>query len=180
MNAISKLSGGKLAITASKTSSKTDFDFLVGRWRIRNRQLKAPLSGSDASSDASSDEWEEFEADQECHAILLGLGDFDIFRAEVGGKPFEGLTVRLFDPKTRLWTIYWADSVAGKLDGGKVGSFDGDIGEFLSREIMAGKDVVVRFNWDKRDPKSPVWSRAFSTDDGRTWEWNWHATFSPA
>ena len=171
MNAISKLSDGKLAITASKTSSKADFDFLVGRWRIRNRQLKAPLSGSD--------EWEEFEADQECHAILLGLGDFDIFRAESEGKRFEGLTVRLFDPNTRLWTIYWADSVAGKLDGGKVGSFDGDIGEFFSREVVAGKDVVVRFNWDKRDPQSPVWRRAFSTDGGRTWEWNWDAAFHP-
>lgn len=171
MNAIPGLSG-ELAITASRTSSRTDFDFLLGRWKIKNRRLKAPLSGNDA--------WDEFEADQECHAILLGLGDFDIFRAELGGEPFEGLTVRLFDPKTRLWTIYWADSVAGKLDGGKVGSFDGDIGEFFSREIMDGKDVVVRFNWDKRNPRSPVWRQAFSADNGRTWEWNWHAVFSPA
>jgi hypothetical protein len=44
------------------------------------------------------------------------LGNLDIFRTEFDGKPFEGLTVRLFDPQTRLWTIYRADSNAGKVE----------------------------------------------------------------
>ena len=153
MSAFSLSSDGKLAITASETSSKNDFDYLVGNWNIRNRTLKEPL--------ARSDEWEEFDATQ-----------------ELGGKPFEGLTVRLFDPKTRLWTIYWADSNAGKLDDGKVGSFNGDEGEFFGREVVAGKDVIVKFHWDKRNPKAPIYSRAFSADAGRTWEWNWYSNFS--
>jgi hypothetical protein len=164
-------SDGNLAVTASGTSSKDDFDYLVGRWSIRNRTLKEQLAGSD--------QWAEFDATQECHPVLLGLANFDIFRAELDGKPFEGLTVRLFDPQTRLWTIYWADSDAVKLDGGKVGSFDGDQGEFFGREVVAGKDVIVKFHWDKRDPKAPIYSRAFSADGGKTWEWNWHSTFSP-
>lgn len=91
-------SDGKLAITASETSSKNDFDYLVGNWNTRNRTLKEPLAGSD--------EWEEFDATQEFRQILVGLGNFDIFHTELGGKPYEGLTARLFDPKTRLWTIY--------------------------------------------------------------------------
>ena len=61
-----------------------------------------------------------------------------------------------------------------KLDGGKVGSFDGDVGEFFGREVIAGKDVIVKFHWDKRNPKTPIYSRAFSADAGRTWEWNWY------
>jgi hypothetical protein len=162
---------GKPAITASQTSSKNDFDYLVGRWNIRNRTLKEPLAGSD--------EWEEFDATQECRPVLLGMGNTDIFHTEMGGKTFEGLTVRLFDPQTRLWTIYWADSDGGKLDGGKVGSFDGDSGDFLGREVVGGKEVIVKFHWDKRDPKAPVYSRAFSADTGRTWEWNWYSRFSP-
>ncbi|WP_287070765.1 hypothetical protein [Mesorhizobium sp.] len=145
MSAFSLSSDRKLAITASETSSKNDFDYLVGNWNIRNRTLKEPLAGSD--------EWEEFDATQEFRQILVGLGNFDIFHTELGGKPFEGLTVRLFDPKTRLWTIYWADSNAGKLDDGKVGSFNGDEGEFFGREVVAGKDVIVKFHWDKRNPK---------------------------
>jgi hypothetical protein len=171
MSAPSLLPDGKLAVTASGTSSKNDFDYLVGKWNIRNRTLKKPLAGNN--------EWDEFDATQECHPILLGLANFDIFRTELDGKPFEGLTVRLFEPQTRLWTIYWADSNAVKLDDGKTGSFDGDTGEFFGREIVAGKEIVVKFHWDKRDPKAPVYSRAFSADAGRTWEWNWRSIFSP-
>ncbi|WP_245437120.1 hypothetical protein [Mesorhizobium helmanticense] len=170
MRAFSISSDGKLAITASETSSKNDFDYLIGKWSIRNRTLKEHLTGSD--------EWEEFDATQELRPILLGLGNFDIFHTEFDGKPFEGLTVRLFNPQTRLWTIYWADSNAVKLDGGKVGSFDGDEGEFFGREVVAGKDVIVKFHWDKRDPEAPTYSRAFSADAGRTWEWNWYSNFS--
>jgi hypothetical protein len=171
MSAFSLSPDGKLAIAASETSSKNDFDYLVGNWNIRNRTLKEHLAGSDA--------WDEFDATQECRPILLGLGNFDIFHTELDGKLFEGLTVRLFDPQTRLWTIYWADSDAVKLDGGKVGSFDGDVGEFFGREVVAGKDVIVKFHWDKRNPKAPIYSRAFSADAGRTWEWNWYSNFSP-
>ena len=163
-------SDGKLAITASETSSKVDFDYLVGNWNIRNRTLKEPL--------ASSDEWEEFDATQEFRLVLLGLGNVDIFHSELDGKPFEGLTVRLFDRQTRLWTIYWADTNTLKLDDGKVGSFDDDIGDFFGREVVAGKDVIVRFHWDKRNPRAPIYSRAFSADAGRTWEWNWYSNFS--
>ena len=170
MPAFSVSSAGKLAVTASETSSKNDFDYLVGKWNLRNRTLKEQLTGSD--------DWDEFDATQEFRLILLGLGNFDIFHTEFDGKPFEGLTVRLFDPQTRLWTIYWADSQAMTLDGGKVGSVDGDEGEFFGREVVAGKDVIVKFRWDKRDLEAPIYSRAFSTDAGRTWEWNWYSKFS--
>jgi hypothetical protein len=170
MNMYSIFSDEKLSITASKNSSKHDFDFLAGGWKIRNRKLKEPLAGCD--------EWDEFEATQNLRPILQGFGNFDIFSTEFDGKPFEGFTLRLFDPQTRLWTIYWADSNAVKLDGGKVGSFDGDIGEFFSREDFAGKNIIVKFHWDKRNPEAPVWSAAFSDDEGQTWEWNWYAYFT--
>jgi hypothetical protein len=163
-------SDGDLAITASAGSSKHDFDFLVGGWRIKNRRRKAPLVGRD--------EWDEFDATQNLQQILHGAGNFDLFTTTLDGKPFEGFTLRLFDPETRLWTIYWADSNAVRLDRGKVGSFDGDTGEFFGRDVIAGKAALVKFLWEKRNPEAPVWSAAFSADDGQTWEWNWHAYFS--
>lgn len=170
MRAFSISPDGTLAVTASRTSSSGDFDYLIGRWNIRNRTLKEPLAGSD--------EWKEFDATQECTPVLLGQGNIDVFHATLGGKPFEGLTTRLFDPRSRLWTIYWADSNATKLDDGKVGSFHGDEGEFFGREVVADRDVIVKFHWDKRDPEAPIYRRAFSADEGRTWQWNWHSRFS--
>jgi hypothetical protein len=161
---------GTLAVTASPRSCKEDFDFLAGGWKIRNRKLKEPLSGRDA--------WDEFDATHDLRQILHGFGNFDIFSAKLDGKPFEGFTLRLFDPQTRLWTIYWADSQGVRLDGGKRGSFDGDIGEFFAREVFAEKNIIVRFRWDKRDLEAPVYSAAFSADEGRTWEWNWYAYFA--
>jgi hypothetical protein len=102
MSMYSILPDGKLAITATESSSKHDFDFLIGGWKIRNRKLKDPLAGRD--------EWDEFDATQNLRQILQGFGNFDIFSTEFDGKPFEGFTLRLFDPQTRLWTIYWADN----------------------------------------------------------------------
>jgi len=170
MAAFSVASDGQLLMTASPTSSKSDFDYLVGKWSIRNRTLKEPLSGRD--------EWQEFDATQELRPILLGLGNVDVFRAELDAGPFEGFTLRLFDSDARLWTIYWADSTTLKLDDGKIGSFDGDQGNFFGREIVAGQTVIVRFHWDKRNPENPTYSRAFSTDAGATWEWNWYSNFT--
>jgi hypothetical protein len=172
MGMYSIFSDATLNIAASERSSKNDFDFLVGGWKIRNRKLKEPLAGRD--------EWVEFDATQNLRPILHGLGNFDIFSTEFDGKPFEGFTLRLFDPQTHLWTIYWADSTTVRLDGGKVGSFNGDTGEFFSREVFAGKNIIVKFLWDKRNPEAPVWSAAYSVDDGQTWEWNWYAYFARA
>jgi hypothetical protein len=166
------LPDGKLAITASESSSKHDFDFLVGSWKIRNRRLKEILVGCD--------EWDEFDATHNLRQILHDCGNFDIFSTKLERKPFEVFTLRLFDPRTRLWSIYWADSNELKLDSGKVGSFNGDIGEFFAREVFAGKNIIVKYHWDKRNPKAPIYSAAFSGDDGRTWEWNWHAHFARA
>src|SRR5688500_2368429 len=111
-----------LKIMASAGSSGNDFDFLSGSWKIRNRKLNQRL--------ASCDEWTEFEARGECRKILNGFANTDSFFADFDGKPFEAITLRLFDPQTKLWSIYWADSRRVVLDVPQVGSFDGATGEF--------------------------------------------------
>jgi hypothetical protein len=87
------------------------------------------------------------------------------------------MALRLFDPKSRLWSIYWGDSNVAVLDVPQVDSFDGDIGNFYGRDVFQGKDIIVLYQWDKANPDLPIWSQAFSGDDGETWEWNWYMTF---
>jgi len=157
-------SSGALGIHASSTSSQHDFDFLVGTWKLRNRKLTSRLT--------HSTEWISFESRVEMHQILNGLGNIDKYTDHASGKPYEGVALRLFNPATRLWSIYWADSNAGSLDPPVVGSFAGKVGHFFARDTYHGRPIIVVFRWDVRNPSLPVWSQAFSTDEGKTWEWN--------
>ena len=158
-----------LKIAASENSSPDDFDFLIGKWRIHNKKLNKRL--------ADCEDWTEFEALGECGKILGGFGNTDSFNADFDGKPFEGMTLRLFNPSTKLWSIYWADSNAVVLDVPQIGSFENRIGEFYARDIFEEKPIIVKFNWDATNPENPVWSQSFSADAGKTWEWNWFMTF---
>ncbi len=154
-------------IQPSETSSADDFDFLQGRWNVHNRKLKTRLE--------NSDDWFEFDAVLDMRKTLNGIGNFETFDAVIDGKPFAGEAVRLFNPKTRLWSIYWADSNFGVLDENPVvGSFEGGVGKFYARDVFREKEITVLYQWDKTNPERPIWSQAFSTDDGKTWEWNWY------
>ena len=161
---------GELIITASPTSSKRDFDFYEGKWKLHNRKLKTRLD--------NCTQWTEFESTQEMYRVLNGIGNIDNYLATFDGVPFEGMSVRLFNPKTKLWSIYWADSIEGKLDPPVVGSFENNVAHFFTKSILKDKKIVVVFRWDVRDKEKPIWSQAFSADDGKTWEWNWYMYFT--
>ncbi|MEN2412996.1 hypothetical protein [Flavobacterium mesophilum] len=163
---------GELIITASESSSKNDFDFFKGKSNIINKKLKKRLS--------DCHEWLEFPSTQEMYTILNGIGNIDNFLATFDGEPFEGMTVRLFNPLTKLWSIYWSDSNTGVLDKPVVGSFENKVGHFFSKDKYEDKDVVQVFRWDARDEKNPIWSQAMSADQGKTWEWNWYMFMTKA
>jgi hypothetical protein len=170
MNPIQFNAQGDLIITPAASSSQHDFDFLQGNWQVHNRKLRSRLN--------NCTEWIEFPAAQELRKILLGMGNTDTFSTTFDGKPFEGMTLRLFNPATRLWSIYWADSNAVTMDPPVVGSFHESIGHFFTKDTYNGQEIIVRFNWDATNPEQPVWSQAFSADKGKTWEWNWYMYFN--
>ncbi len=123
-------------------------------------------------------DWTEFDSWDENSKILSGTADMDTYSTiempGQEGKRFEGLTVRLFNPKTRLWSLYWVASNVGVLDPPVVGSFENNVGHFFCKDTFNGKPIIMMFRWDARDPDRPVWSQAFSPDNGKTWEWNWY------
>ena len=157
---------GDLIITASPTSSNKDFDFLIGKWRMKNKHLNARL--------ANCKEYTEFESTVENNAGLEGMGNFDVVRRQLpDGTVYEGRTIRTFDPQTRLWRLYWLDSKGGPIDPPQVGSFENGIGLFFAKDYQVGRPVIIVFRWDKTNPDQPVWGQAFSDDNGKTWEWNY-------
>ena len=160
---------GELIITASPTSSKNDFDFFVGKWKMKNKHLNARL--------ANCKEYTEFETESEDISTLQGMGNFDVVRRKLpDGTIYEGRTIRTFDPKTKLWRLYWIDSNGGPLDPPQIGSFSNGVGLFFAKDYQVGRPVIIVFRWDKTNPDQPVWSQAFSDDNGKTWEWNYTNT----
>jgi hypothetical protein len=162
---------GKIKVSASPTSSKHDFDFLQGSFKVHHKILKSRLS--------NSNEWFEFGGSIHNQAVLTGIGNVENHSMTTAdGNPTEGLALRLFDPQTRLWSIYWAGSQSGILDIPVVGSFDGNKGCFFANDHFNGREILLQFEWDVTDPSQPVWRQGFSVDQGKTWEWNWYMYFS--
>jgi hypothetical protein len=83
------------------------------------------------------------------------------------------MTVRLFDPQTQQWSIYFADGVHGTLTTPLIGGFQQGRGAFYAYEPIAGHHLFSRFLWVDITPTSYRWEQAFSADGGSTWETNW-------
>jgi hypothetical protein len=149
-----------------------DFDFLWGGWRIENRRLRSRLTGSN--------DWEEFTARGICRPILGGSGNVDDFVPLAGSDwlGYEGGALRLYDPATERWSIYWFDNVVHGLLPPVHGAFENAVGEFLGIDDLRGQPVQVRFRWSDISPISARWEQAFSRDGGQTWEINWIMSFS--
>jgi hypothetical protein len=156
------------------TTGVHSFDFLFGSWNVHNRKLVD-------HTDPKCDHWVEFEATSEVVPVLEGSGNIDRFFVPESSElhAFEGLTLRLFNPSTDAWRIWWSSTRApGVLDPPVEGRFVGDHGVFECQDVIGGVTVDVRFEW-LADATSPRWQQSFSWDAGRSWKLNWIMRFSP-
>lgn len=164
--------GGVPKTAANQVSDGSrDFDFLVGRWQVVNRRLVGRLQGST--------NWETFEAAQEAYALPGGIGDYDILKPVNWRLGFVGMTLRVFSPETRLWSIFWIDNKTGGLDKSGsllapvVGKFTDGVGIFEGDDMLNNKVVRVRYKWFDISANSARWEQSMSADGGKTWEVNW-------
>jgi hypothetical protein len=151
------------------------FDFIYGSWVVHNRKLRDV-------TDPSCAEWVEFEARSVAFPVLDGIGHVDrmYVPAPPDGEPFEGFTLRLFDPLAGTWSIWWSSTrLPGRLDPPVVGQFTADRGVFECDDVVGGRTVKVRFEWRCTDPMHPTWQQSFSYDSGRTWKLNWVMVLRP-
>ncbi len=151
---------------------KHDFDFLVGHWHIKNKRLIKYLQGSN--------EWETFEATGTMSLILYGMGKIDDFTPKNWKPGFVGMSLRLFNPKTQQWSIYWADNDRAVLDPPVIGKFSKGVGIFEGSNTLRGKPILMRFIWSNITPTSAQWEQEFSSNNGQTWEKNWTMEFTRA
>lgn len=147
-----------------------DFDFLVGEWSITNEFLRGRLVGST--------DWETFPATSRVEKVMpIPGGGFggNLDQMFIPVRDFTGMTLRLYNPETGLWSIYWSDAKSFRLFPPTIGRFVNGRGEFFGDDVEAGRNVRVRFLWTAG--ASPRWEQSFSTDDGQSWELNWVMKF---
>jgi hypothetical protein len=85
----------------------------------------------------------------------------------------EGLTLRLYNPQSHQWGLYWANSKDPSIGAPQIGEFKDGHGEFLAQDTQNGKSIFVRFDWTGMTTNSPHFEQSFSNDGGKTWEVNW-------
>ena len=156
------------------TDGREDFDFFIGRWWVRHRRLQRRLEGDDR--------WDEFGGTCETRAMLGGLGNVDDNVLELPGGTYRAATFRLFNPATRLWSIWWVDARNMALEPPVHGRFDhkDGIGSFFGEDSWSGRPIRVRFIWSQITATSARWEQAFSADGGASWETNWLMDFHRA
>ncbi len=154
-----------------KVDGRADFDFLYGTWHIWNRRLRNVFQGKQ--------DWQEFDATGEVQPVLGGIGHIEKFEAVMpDGYALDGLTLRIFNPETGLWSMHWSDTRVYTLIPPVVGKFQHGNGEFHGAYRANGMDVKILFTWSDITPTSATWSQSFSIDNGRTWERNWEMEFT--
>jgi hypothetical protein len=142
-----------------------DFDFELGSWKIHLKKLLHPLTGSGT--------WVEFDGTSVTRKLWNGRSQIEQFETDGAAGHIEGLTLRLYNPQSHQWRLYWANSKIGVLDPPRIGQFTNGVGEFYAQDTVDGKVILVRFVWSKTTSSSPHFEQSYSADGGKTWEVNW-------
>lgn len=166
----------KAAETATEAAGEArdgqhDFDFEFGEWNARIKRLVDPLTGSST--------WVEYEGSSVVRRIWDGRGNLGELNVSGDSSEIQGLSLRLYNPETREWSIRWANARDGMLGPPMIGGFDANgRGEFYNQETYNGRAIFVRFIFSDIEEDSFRLEQAFSADGGKNWEPNWIATFS--
>jgi hypothetical protein len=79
------------------------------------------------------------------HTVLGVLGNVD--ELALPTKGWSRLTLRLFDPQLKQWSIYWVNSRDGIMQPRVVGGFNDGVGAFYCDDVDEGRPIRVRYLW---------------------------------
>jgi hypothetical protein len=153
---------------ASLPDGQHDFDFEFGRWKTHIARLEHPLSGSTT--------WVEYDGTSVVRKVWDGranLVELDV--AGAAGR-IEALSLRLYNPAARQWSLNFSNSRLGTLGQPTIGEFHNGRGEFYDQETLGDRAILVRFVILDITPNSARFEQSFSADGGKSWELNWVAT----
>jgi hypothetical protein len=142
-----------------------DFDPLLGSWKYHLKRRTNPLTGSTT--------WVDLTGTGVCYKLWDGRAQLDTVLVNGESGRIEGLTLRLYNPKSHQWRLYWANSKDGVVVVPQIGQFKNGHGEFFAQDTLDDRSIFVKFDWTGLSTVSPHFEQSFSADGGKTWEVNW-------
>ena len=114
---------------AAQADGQHDFDFEFGTWKTHVSRLAHPLSGSK--------EWVELDGTSLVSKIMDGRGN--LVELDISGPSgrIAGISLRLYNPDTRHWSLNYASLRSGTLTAPVVGGFNKGRGEFFGECSVA-------------------------------------------
>ncbi len=152
---------------AAPRDGQHDFDFNIGTWKTQLKRLTQPLSGSTT--------WVTYEGTTVVRKVWNGRANLAELEADGPAGHLQVLSLRLYDPEARQWSLNSASSRSGRLSTPTVGEFKDGRGEFFDQEDFNGRTILVRNVWSNITADSCRFEQSFSNDGGKTWEVNWIA-----
>src|SRR5579864_7293462 len=117
---------------AALPDGQHDFDFELGSWKIHLKRRLNPLTGSN--------QWVEFDGTSVTRKVWDGRAQIEEFETDSSTSGhIEGLTLRLYNPESHQWSLYWANSKDGKMFVPQIGEFKNGRGEFYAQDTLNGK-----------------------------------------
>jgi len=154
--------------TSTERNGQHDFDFEIDTWKTHLQRLLNPLTGSTI--------WAEYEGTSVVPKVWNGRANLVELEVDGPAGHIEGLSLRLYNPESRQWSLNFSNSAGGTLSPPTIGEFKNGHGEFFNQETLNGRAILVRFVISDLTPDSCRFEQAFSDDGGKTWEVNWIAT----
>jgi hypothetical protein len=158
---------GPTVSPGEQRDGSNDFAFEIGTWKTRVARLERPLTGSTS--------WVHYEGTSRVLPLLGGAANIVELDIEGPAGRIEGVSLRLYDPASRRWSLHFASRRSGVMSPPTIGRFSDGRGEFFGREELDGRRILVRFVVSDITATSCRFEQSFSADEGRTWEVNWIA-----
>jgi hypothetical protein len=89
------------------------------------------------------------------------------FEADGPAGHLQALSLRLYNPQSRQWSLNFSNSNVGTLSQPSIGEFKAGRGGFFAQESLNGRAILVRFVISVVTPDSCRFEQSFSDDAAR-------------
>lgn len=114
---------------------QNDFDFEIGTWTTKLSLLQRPLTGSGT--------WVEYEGTSVVSKVWDGRANLVELKVDGPAGSIEGLSLRLYNPETRQWSLHFANSRNGIMTDPVYGKFKDGRGVFYGADTLDGRAILV-------------------------------------